>query len=65
MKQSDIDRITDQILAQNDDPEKLHEFLCACANAKSMIENKLQAETLKTTIKIGMQNLFNIMGDKG
>lgn len=62
MKQSDIDKKTNEILALNNDPEKLHEFLCACANAKSFTENKLQAETLKTTIQIGMKNLFNSIG---
>jgi len=62
MKQSDIDKKTQQILALNNEPEKLHEFLCACANAKSMIENKLTAEAMKATIAISMKNLMNNIG---
>lgn len=61
MKQSDIDEITGKILLLNNDPEKLHEFLCACANAKSITENKLTAETMKTTIAISMKNFINNM----
>jgi len=59
MKQSEINKITEKIMTLNDDPEKVHEFICACANVKSMLENKIQAETLKTTILLGMKNMMN------
>lgn len=59
MKQSEINEITEKIMALNDDPEKVHEFICACANVKAMLENKLQSETLKATILVGMKNFMN------
>lgn len=62
MKQSDISEKTEQILALNDDSEKIHEFMCACVNAKSITENKLTAEALKITITAHMKNFINNLG---
>ena len=60
MKQADIDKITAKILAVNTDPQKVHEFICACANAKSIAENKVRAESFKQSLQIGFANLMNL-----
>ncbi len=61
MEQKDIDQITEKILALNTDKEKLHEFTCALANAKAMIENKLASEMMKSSIMITMKKLHPMM----
>jgi len=64
MKQSEILELTNKILDLNIDKAKIYEFCAACANAKAIIENKLQAETMKITVEAGLKNLINMMGGK-
>lgn len=53
MDQVIIDNITKNILKiRKDYPKELeHEFICALANCKSMLENKLAAEAQKIIYK--------------
>ncbi len=59
MKQADIDKITSEILELNKDKSKMYEFICALANAKSFVENKLSTELLKTANEAAIRSLFN------
>ncbi len=59
MKQYEIDEITHKILVLNNDKEKIHEFICSLANAKAIIENKLDGELRKTVIKASMKSFIS------
>lgn len=58
MKQNDIDKLTEQVLSIHEDPKKVHEFICALANAKAILENKINAEYFQASIKAGIQNML-------
>lgn len=62
MKQHDIDKITEAIMSLNNNPNKIYEFICACGNAKMIIENKLAAEHLKQTTLAHIQYITKTLG---
>jgi hypothetical protein len=65
MKQQEIDTIAEKILALNDNPEKLYEFVCACKNVSSLIENKIEIEYGKKTREIAMKSFLSQLGGNG
>ncbi len=62
MDQSIIDKKTKEILALHCNPKETHEFICACANAKSFTENKLTAESMKIAVTAHMRHLVDTIG---
>lgn len=62
MNQPEIDKIMEKILSLNTDKEKVYEFICACKNAVSLIENKLQVNHMKIAYKASINSLINNIG---
>lgn len=66
MDDETIRRMTRDILAIRNryDEKSVHEFLCACDNAKAQVQNKLNASLYKQSLEASVKNMLNIFGPK-
>lgn len=62
-----IKKMTKSILAIKDhyDDKNVHEFLCACDNAKALVQNKLNASLYRQSLEASVRNMLNILKPKG
>ncbi|MCP3923016.1 MAG: hypothetical protein GY714_10560 [Desulfobacterales bacterium] len=49
--QTKIDQYTDKLLKVLTDPEDVYDFICALANTRSRLENKIGADVFKLSVE--------------
>ena len=59
-----INKMTERILNLNNDKEKTYEFICALADAKAKIENKINVNIFKGTVESQIAYIANILNQK-